>query len=158
MAEEDGRPMHHITARPGQGGRVELWPLAEATEEDADLASPWEPPQANTTRQNPRQKLADTLGRHIARLLAAPPAPGEKPLTPGDVLILVPRRSPFVTALIRALKTENVPVTTLVRTGLADQLAVQDLMALCAALLLPQDDLTLACVLTSPLGGWQMTA
>ncbi|MCP1196417.1 double-strand break repair helicase AddA [Acetobacter senegalensis] len=153
VAEEDGRPMHHITARPGEGGRVELWPLAEATEEEADPASPWEPPLANATRQNPRQKLADTLARHIARLLATPPAPGEKSLTPGDVLILVPRRSQFVTALVRALKTENVPVTTLVRTGLADQLAVQDLMALCAALLLPQDDLTLACVLTSPLGG-----
>ncbi|MDT8870084.1 hypothetical protein RAA17_00060 [Komagataeibacter rhaeticus] len=45
------------------------------------------------------------------------------------------------------------PVATLVRTVLTDQLAVRDLMALCAALLLPQDDLTLACVLTSPIGG-----
>lgn len=154
VAEEDGRAMRHQSARPGEGGRVELWPLAEAGGEEAEEpASPWEPAQANTTRQNPRQKLADTLARHIARALATPPQAGEKPLTPGDVLILVPRRSPFVTALIRALKTENVPVATLVRTGLADQLAVQDLMALCAALLLPQDDLTLACVLTSPLGG-----
>ncbi|MFT8665267.1 double-strand break repair helicase AddA [Acetobacter orientalis] len=153
VAEEDGRAMHHQSARPGQGGRVELWPLAEAGEEEDESTSPWQAAQANTTRQSPRQKLADTLARHIARTLATPPQAGEKPLTPGDVLILVPRRSPFVTALIRALKTENVPVATLVRTGLADQLAVQDLMALCAALLLPQDDLTLACVLTSPLGG-----
>lgn len=82
-----------------------------------------------------------------------PPAPGETQLTPGDVLILVPRRSAFVRALIRALKTADVPVATLVRTGLADQTVVQDLMALCDALLLPQDNLTLACVLTSPLGG-----
>lgn len=153
VAEEDGRPMQHSTARPGQGGRVELWPLAEAVGEGEEALNPWEPAQANTSRQNPQQKLADTVARHIAGQLAAPPAPGQKPLTPGDVLILVPRRSAFVTALIRALKTENVPVATLVRTGVADQLAVQDLMALCAALLLPQDDLTLACVLTSPLGG-----
>lgn len=153
VAEEDGRAMRHLTARPGEGGRVELWPLAEAHRDEEESLDPWEPPTANTTRQNPQQKLADTLARFIARQLRALPEEGMTPLTPGDVLVLVPRRSSFVTALIRALKTENVPVATLVRTGLADQLAVQDLMALCGALLLPQDDLTLACVLTSPLGG-----
>ena len=36
---------------------------------------------------------------------------------------------------------------------LTEQPAVQDLMALGDALLLPQDDLTFACLLTSPLGG-----
>ncbi|MFT8676690.1 MAG: UvrD-helicase domain-containing protein, partial [Acetobacter sp.] len=148
------RGMRHVTARPGQGGRVELWPLEEAQDDDtAQAISPWQPAQANTTRQSPRQKLADRLARYIARQLAAPPLPGEKPLTPADVLVLVPRRSPFVGMLVRALKEQAIPVVSLVRTGLADQLAVQDLMALCAALLLPQDDLTLACVLTSPLGG-----
>ncbi|WP_230975582.1 UvrD-helicase domain-containing protein [Acetobacter garciniae] len=148
------RGMRHVTARPGEGGRVELWPLEEAEEEDdAQAISPWQPAQANTTRQSPRQKLADRLARYIARQLAAPAQPGQKPLTPADVLVLVPRRSPFVGMLVRALKEQAIPVISLVRTGLADQLAVQDLMALCAALLLPQDDLTLACVLTSPLGG-----
>ncbi|MFT9409546.1 double-strand break repair helicase AddA [Acetobacter fabarum] len=152
VAEEQGRPLRHITARPGQGGRVELWPLAEA-QDAQDSISPWEPAAVNATRQSPRQKLADALASTIARELAAPPQPGQKPLTPADVLVLVPRRSSFVPLLVRALKGHNIPVATLVRTGLADQLAVQDLMALCAALLLPQDDLTLACVLTSPLGG-----
>jgi ATP-dependent helicase/nuclease subunit A len=36
---------------------------------------------------------------------------------------------------------------------LTDQPAVADLLALCDVLLLPEDDLQLACVLTSPLGG-----
>ncbi|MCP1212883.1 double-strand break repair helicase AddA [Acetobacter okinawensis] len=152
VAEEQGRPMRHITARPGQGGRVELWPLAEV-EGDEQGISPWQPTAVNATRQSPRQKLADALASTIARELAAPAVPGQKPLTPGDVLVLVPRRSSFVPLLVRALKGHNIPVATLVRTGLADQLVVQDLMALCAALLLPQDDLTLGCVLTSPLGG-----
>ncbi|MFT8467695.1 double-strand break repair helicase AddA [Acetobacter syzygii] len=152
VAEEPGRSMQHITARPGQGGRVELWPLAEAEGVEESI-SPWEPPAENATRQSPRQKLADALASAIAHELAAPPMQGQKPLTPADVLVLVPRRSSFVPLLVRALKGHNIPVATLVRTGLADQLAVQDLMALCAALLLPQDDLTLACVLTSPLGG-----
>jgi len=56
-------------------------------------------------------------------------------------------------ALVRKLKARGVPVAGLDRLYLADQPAVQDLMALCDTLLLPQDDLSLACVLTSPLGG-----
>lgn len=152
---EDGEPpMHHVSARLGQGGQVELWPLAESdSAEEGDDPSPWNAAATNTTHQSPRQKLADALARYIAHALATPPHGGQPALTPADVLVLVPRRSPFVGLLVRALKTQNIPVATLVRTGLADQLAVQDLMALCAALLLPQDDLTLACVLTSPLGG-----
>ena len=54
---------------------------------------------------------------------------------------------------MRALKSLGVPVAGLDRLMLTDQPAVQDLMALADALLLPQDDLTFACLLTSPLGG-----
>ncbi len=49
------------------------------------------------------------------------------------------------------------PVAGLDRLYLTDQPAVQDLLALCDALLLPEDDLSLACVLTSPLGGLTTT-
>ncbi|NHN92405.1 double-strand break repair helicase AddA [Acetobacter sicerae] len=154
---EPGQAMpRHESARPGQGGRVELWPLVPRViegEEDAGEPDPWAATRKNVGQISPQQRLADTLARWIAAQLLQPPAPGETQLTPGDVLILVPRRSAFVRALIRALKTADVPVATLVRTGLADQTVVQDLMALCDALLLPQDNLTLACVLTSPLGG-----
>ena len=45
------------------------------------------------------------------------------------------------------------PVAGLDRMVLTDQPAVRDLMALADALLLPSDDLTFACLLTSPLGG-----
>lgn len=154
---EPGQSMpRHESARPGQGGRVELWPLVPRMtegEDDAEEPDPWAATRKNVGQVSSQQRLADTLARWIATQLLLPPAPGETQLTPGDVLILVPRRSAFVRALIRALKTADVPVATLVRTGLADQTVVQDLMALCDALLLPQDNLTLACVLTSPLGG-----
>ncbi|NHO32943.1 double-strand break repair helicase AddA [Acetobacter fallax] len=157
---EPGQPMpRHESARPGQGGCAELWPLVpkdDGKEDDAETpasAGPWAAPTENAGQVSPQQRLADTLARRIAAELLKPAGPGERPLTPGDVLVLVPRRSAFVRALIRALKSVDVPVATLVRTGLADQTVVQDLMALCDALLLPQDDLTLACVLTSPLGG-----
>lgn len=150
---EDGRGMPpHVSARARQGGRVELWPLVSSVLDDDDV-SPWAAPKHGGGQKSAQQRLADTLARYIAEALGAPSESGKTPLTPGDILILVPRRSAFVRALIRALKSADVPVATLVRTGLADQLAVRDLMALCDALLLPQDDLTLACVLTSPLGG-----
>jgi ATP-dependent helicase/nuclease subunit A len=54
---------------------------------------------------------------------------------------------------VRALKARKVPVAGLDRLVLTDQPAVADLLALCDVLLLPEDDLQLACVLTSPLGG-----
>ena len=68
-------------------------------------------------------------------------------------MVLVRRRNDFGRALVRALKSLGVPVAGLDRLMLTEQPAVQDLMALADALLLPQDDLTFACLLTSPLGG-----
>ncbi len=53
---------------------------------------------------------------------------------------------------MRRLKALGVPVAGLDRLYLTEQPAVQDLLALCDTLLLPEDDLSLACVLTSPLG------
>ncbi|MBB2200436.1 double-strand break repair helicase AddA [Gluconacetobacter tumulisoli] len=152
LVEGDEGVPRHLSARPGQGGRVELWPLTPV-EDGAEDANPWIAPLENGGQSTAAQRLADSLAAWVVAELRRPPAPGEAPLTPGDILVLVPKRSNFVRALIRALKTQDVPVATLVRTGLVDQVAVQDLMALCDALLLPQDDLTLACVLTSPLGG-----
>ncbi len=69
------------------------------------------------------------------------------------MLILVRRRDPFTTPMIRALKREGVPVAGADRMKLMDQLAVQDLVALADVLLMPEDDLALAVVLKSPLFG-----
>ncbi|AQS87474.1 DNA helicase II [Neoasaia chiangmaiensis NBRC 101099] len=142
---------HHVSARAEQGGRVELWPLVPRGEK-GEAIDPWDAPSGNTGQSSPPQLLADELARWIAAQIGKPPQPGQPPLRAGDVLVLVPRRSPFLRALIRALKGQGVEVATLVRVELTNQLAVQDLVALCEALLLPQDDLTLAAVLTSPLG------
>ena len=45
------------------------------------------------------------------------------------------------------------PVAGADRLALSDHIAVQDLMALGRAILLPEDDLNLACLLKSPLLG-----
>ncbi|GBQ89656.1 double-strand break repair helicase AddA [Asaia krungthepensis] len=142
----------HRSARPGQGGRVELWPLVPKDENDG-IDDPWAAPTGNAGQSRAPQKLADHLAQWIAGQIGKSPQPGQAPLRAGEILVLVPRRSAFLRALIRALKGQGVEVATLVGVGLTDSLAVQDMMALCHALLLPQDSLTLATALTSPFGG-----
>src|SRR5690606_15332479 len=75
-------------------------------------------------------------------------------IRPGDIMILVRRRDALVEELVRALKDRGVPVAGVDRMKLTEQLAVMDLMALGEALLLPEDDLTLATVLKGPLFGF----
>ena len=55
--------------------------------------------------------------------------------------------------IVRALKQAGVPVAGADRLALRDHIAVQDLIALGRATLLPEDDLNLACLLKSPLLG-----
>ncbi|MGI3777101.1 MAG: 3'-5' exonuclease, partial [Janthinobacterium lividum] len=111
-------------------------------------------PQRNAGLVSAPQLLANELAAWIAGQIATARLESKgRRLVAGDVLVLVRRRNDFARALVRALKTRGVAVAGLDRLVLTDQPAVQDLMALGDALLLPEDDLTLACVLTSPLGG-----
>jgi ATP-dependent helicase/nuclease subunit A len=71
----------------------------------------------------------------------------------GDIMVLVRRRTGFVSELVRNLKAQGVPVAGVDRMVLTEQLAVMDLVAFGQFLLLPDDDLTLATVLKSPLLG-----
>jgi ATP-dependent helicase/nuclease subunit A len=104
---------------------------------------------------NPRARLARLMAARIHRMIAS----GEKldskdrPITAGDVLVLVRRRGAFVDQLVKNLKRLGVAVAGADRMVLTEQLAVMDLMALAEVLLLPEDDLTLATVLKSPLIG-----
>ena len=68
-------------------------------------------------------------------------------------MVLVRRRNEFVNALVRALKREGIEVAGVDRLNLGEELAIQDLLAAARFVLLPQDDLNLACLLKSPLIG-----
>lgn len=141
----------HRPARPENWGRVEIWPKLLREGKD-DAIDPWMPAMRANPSRHAAQRMAEAIAKWLRQKLGQLPHLGQKPLRPGDVLILVRRRSPFLWALIRALKSANIDVATLIRANLTDQLAVQDMMALAEVLLLPQDDLKLATVLTSPLG------
>jgi len=149
----DPGTLRHIAERSGHAGAVELWPLAPPPPDDEP--PPWTVPTTNQGLKSAPQLLAETLAKWIARETNGSvdlPSRG-RPLRPGDVMILVRRRNDFARSLLRELKRCGVPAAGLDRLKLTEQPAVQDLLALCDALLLPRDDLAFACFLTSPLGG-----
>ena len=148
-----GEALAHLADRSGHAGTVELWPLAPVP--DAPVSDPTEIHDTNQSQSDAMQVLAERLADWIGEQTNGSVILESRgrPLAPGDVMVLVRRRNAFAIALVRALKTRGVPVAGLDRMVLTEQPAVQDLMALGDALLLPEDDLTFACFLTSPLGG-----
>ena len=147
----DTAPVQHRARRAGCGGVVELWPVVSVT---GTPAEPWCLP---TTRR-PAEKAEIALATQIARRIAAwlhsgdiiPESTGQ-PLRPQDILILLHQRKPLQAPLLKALKAEGIPVAGADRLPLMEHLAVQDLVALGRFLCLPDDDLSLACALKSPL-------
>ncbi|MGB6906937.1 MAG: double-strand break repair helicase AddA [Methyloceanibacter sp.] len=146
--------IQHHAFRTGEAGLVELWQVETETKPEA--APPFEPwnDGAATLRavETLCQRIAKVIGGWLTNaeeLVAA-----GRPVRPGDILILVRRRDPFTTPMIRALKRANVPVAGTDRMRLMQQLAVQDLVALADVMLMPEDDLALAVVLKSPLFGF----
>lgn len=151
-------PVHHFSTRPEVPGTVSVWPLVRGVAEPRES---WSPAADYDQRGTPLTMLADKLAAQIADWLkdGQPVAVREggreilRPLQPGDIMILVRRRNALVPALLRALKARQVPVSGIDRLQLKDALAVEDVLALIQFVLLPEDDLNLACVLRGPLLG-----
>jgi ATP-dependent helicase/nuclease subunit A len=149
----EGEPPTHFALRDLDAGLVEIWPTC--VPEEIEEAVPWDAPLDYPSSMSPEAQLAGKIAATIDHWLST----GEelkgkgRPICAGDVLILVRRRNLFVEEMIRALKKKGVPVAGTDRMVLTDQIAVMDLMALGAFSLLPEDDLTLATVLKSPLVG-----
>ena len=149
-----GGHIQHSAFRAGQSGLVELWPLVE--QEKAEKRPYWEPPTRVVNQHNGSSDLAAKIAKNIRNWLDRKetlPA-YDRPIKPGDIMVLVRSRSAFVDQLVRAMKKEKIPVSGSDRMVLGDQLAIQDLLAIERFCLLPDDDLTLACVLKSPFLGW----
>jgi ATP-dependent helicase/nuclease subunit A len=160
---EGDAPLRHYADRAGQAGSVELWPLLEVDAAEAPPA--WAPPDAPVDGEGAAPRLAALIAARIrfmldhetlpARVERGAEQPEGRPVRPGDILVLVRSRARggFLAALVRALKDLRIPVGGVDRIVLAEQIAVQDLLALADVLLLPEDDLTLAALLKSPLVG-----
>ena len=141
-------------------GVVELWPPIEPTPapEPEDWSMPLNPP----AQDDPPVILARRIAGVIKGWLKAAslervidPHTGEmRRIRESDVMILVRSRNAFFEAMIRALKAADVKAAGADRLKLKDHIAVMDLIAAGRAALLPDDDLTLASALKSPLIGF----
>lgn len=154
-AGEDGEflSIRHGVSRSGDASLVELWPPFEPVE--AEDGGAWDIPVTQRGLDNPASRLAGAIAGRIHQWIERGemlPSKG-RPVGPGDIMILVRRRGGFVHEMVRALKERDIDVAGVDRMVLSDQIAVMDLIALGRFLLLPNDDLTLATVLKSPLIG-----
>jgi ATP-dependent helicase/nuclease subunit A len=148
----EGWPAHECF-RTTTPGLVEVWPLIEV--EPAARADGWQLPEEHEARERGETRLAQAIARQIfVWLRDRTPLPSTgQPIRAGDIMILLPRRGILQELLIRELKQLHVPVAGADRLALIDEIAVMDLIALGEVLLLPEDDLSLAAVLRSPLFG-----
>src|SRR5208282_4157028 len=122
----------------------------------------WRMPLDELSRDDPAAALARRIAETIGRWTS--PNSGERVvddksglprrIRESDVMILVRSRNAFFEAMIRALKAADVKTAGADRLKLKDHIAVMDLIAVGRAALLPDDDLTLASALKSPLIGF----
>lgn len=148
----DGPPEPHIGAdRPG---RVTLWnPVGGKASEDED--SDEDGPELGVSA--PERDMADRLAKQIKQWLERgyPLVKGEhRNAQAGDIMVLVRRRRALAGLIVARLHAAGVPVAGVDRLRLGAPLVVKDLMAALRFAVQPEDDLSLACLLTSPLLGW----
>lgn len=145
----------HIAYRRKQPGLVELWPIAYSDAMDDDAADGWDMPTQPREQQSGAARLCAQIADNIAGWINNDTLPARaRHVRPGDIMILVRSRTPFVGQLFRALKNRNIPVSGVDRMVLKDQLAVEDIVCAASFALMPDDDLALAGLLKSPLVGW----
>ncbi len=149
----DGKNIHHEAWRGDDGGLVEFWPAVAPL--GGEEPSAWKPPVERIRGDSPQTRLARLIAGRIAAMVNGKEILKSqgRPIEPGDIMVLVRRRSGFVEDLVRSLKERKIGVAGVDRMVLTEQIAVMDLIALGRFLLLPEDDLTLATVLKGPLIG-----
>jgi ATP-dependent helicase/nuclease subunit A len=152
-----GGALEHKAFHAERPGRVDLWPLVPVAGKGEDLA--WCDPQDLLGVDHHFAVLAQALADRIhAMLTLERPVihtdKGARAVEAGDILILVRRRSPLFRQIIAALKAKGLPIAGVDRSDLTAPLAVQDLLSLLRFLATPEDSLSLAEVLRSPICGW----
>jgi ATP-dependent helicase/nuclease subunit A len=138
-------PETHDSEVPGPG-TVALW-APTVVEAAGDDEEGW---IDDSTRMIARQ-----IARAIKGWIGTLPLESKgRMLQAGDVMILVKRRGDLASLIVARLYAEGVPVAGVDRLRLDAPLAVQDLLAAIRFALQPDDDLSLANLLVSPLIGW----
>ncbi|MBO9463777.1 double-strand break repair helicase AddA [Tropicibacter sp. R15_0] len=151
----------HIAFKGQMPGRVDLWPLVDEVKDDPD--GNWYEPLDRVGSTHHTVILANRIAHFIKTTIdAETPLPIEKgfsgdyearPVHAGDFLILVRGRSRLFKEIIRACKKADLPIAGSDRLKVMSELAVRDILALLSYLATPEDDLSLATALRSPLFG-----
>ncbi len=154
----DGVIPPHTARKSWLPGYIELWPLI--AKDNEPIPESWRLPVDALRANDPAALMANRVADSIAALLDPANRHGVfdqnnamRPVAPGDIMILVRKRGPFFSAVIRAMKERHIPVAGADRIKIADHIAVMDLVAVGKVALLPVDDLTLATVLKCPFIG-----
>ncbi|HEX2760236.1 MAG TPA: double-strand break repair helicase AddA [Rhizomicrobium sp.] len=147
-----GEAIEHHAHRGTAKGGIEFWPSLKP--DDTDAEDPWAPVDA-VQKESPAARLAGQIATKIAGWIGSGARlPGhDAPIQPRDIMILLPRREPFGSEVIRQMKKLRSPVAGADRVRLTQQIAAMDLIALGRFVLQREDDLTLAALLRSPLCG-----
>lgn len=146
---------HEGAERPGL---VTLWPpvapdKAEAEDEEDDEAEArdWLPKHDTLLAQNIADQVARWVGGPEPFVLAKGT---RRHATAGDIMVLVRQRKELAAQIVAKLHARGVPVAGVDRLRLGAPLAVKDVLAALRFAAQPQDDLSLANLLASPLMGW----
>ena len=161
-----GGEMTHRAFKVDMPGRVDLWPIIPKT--DTAEKKDWYDPTDKIAQNHEVIILAEQIASTIQQMCrkgALIPQENDnsgtyhlRPVTEGDFLILLPRRSALFHEIIRACKNNGLAIAGADRLKIGGELAVKDLTALLAFLATPEDDLSLAAALRSPLLGWDEQA
>ncbi len=150
-----GGRVDHKPSRLDAEGLVEVWEIERQPR--SENPDPWnvdEEASAATLDGPANVRLARRIARTIEGWLDKENpellAPGV-PVRPEHILILVRERASLMEAIVRELKEAQVPVAGADRLRLLEHITAQDLMALGRFVILPEDDLSLAGLLKSPL-------
>ena len=151
-----GGPTQHRAFHADLPGRVDLWdPIPKTPEPEPEE---WDNPVDLLADSHETVALARAIADEIRKIIdrrTTVLAKGVvRPLHEGDFLILVRRRGALFEEIIRACKSAGLAVAGADRLRLGAELAVKDILALLSFLALPEDDLSLAAALRSPLFGW----
>ncbi len=150
-------PEHKGAQRPGL---VTLWPpvmLEKADSEGEDEEDTSETGRDWLPRHDTllAERIAEQVHRWVSGIEPFVLAKGtHRHAGAGDIMVLVRQRKELAAQIVAKLYARGVPVAGVDRLRLGAPLAVKDVLAALRFAAQPQDDLSLANLLASPLVGW----
>lgn len=150
-----GAAPEHIAFHTDMPGRVDLWPAIEKVKPDTTGRN-WYDPVDRPAENDENVTLARNIATAIRQMIDVGTPVGHgtsrRPVQAGDILILLQRRKALFHHIVRECKAQGLDLAGADRLKLSDDMAVKDLIAVLTWVATPDDDLSLATILRSPLG------